>query len=305
MPKIGKKVVDAAKPGAHRYYVWDPDLKGFGLLVLPSGVKSYFFRYRTPEGVERRPTIGKHGAVTPDEARRKAEGMRRIVSAGGDPLAEKDALRQAPTVAVVLDAYVLSERFARKADKTQATDRGRIERHLKPLLGRRHIHKLTPGEVERAFAAIRDGKTAADVKTGPRGRARVLGGAGTARMAIALLRAALGWAEREGLVSSNPARMVEIGTSGERTTILDDASDYGRLFETLDRMEQELRLRPAAADAIRLIALTGARRGEVTGLLWDYVDLKKGLVTLPPAAHKSGARPASRASSVCQVRHRR
>ena len=106
MPKIIKRIVDAAKPEARRYYVWDTEIKGFGLLVLPSGVKSYFFRYRTPEGVERRATIGKHGTLTPEEARRKADEMRRIGAAGGDPLGEKDALRQAPTVAAVLDAYI-------------------------------------------------------------------------------------------------------------------------------------------------------------------------------------------------------
>jgi integrase len=288
LPKISKRVVDASRAGPRRFYVWDLELKGFGLLVLPSGVKSYFFRYRTAEGVERRATIGKHGTLTPDEARHRAEEMRRLVSAGRDPLAEKDALRKSPTVASMLDFYAASDRFARKADKTQAIDRGRIERHLKPLLGRKHAHTLTPGDVERAFSAIRDGKTAVDVKTGPRGRARVTGGEGAARMTIALLRAAFSWAVREGLVSDNPARLVEIGVSAERSTILEDVADYGRLFETLERMERERRLRSAVSDAIRVIALTGARRGEVTGLKWSYVDLKRGVLTLPAHAHKTG-----------------
>jgi integrase len=53
-------------------------------------------------------------------------------------------------------------------------------------------------------------------------------------------------------------------------------------------MEREKRIRHAVADAIRLIALTGARRGEVAGLRWAHVDLKRGLVTLPPHAHKTG-----------------
>ena len=70
--------------------------------------------------------------------------------------------------------------------------------------------------------------------------------------------------------------------------ILDDAEAYGRLFQTLDRMEAERRIRQPAADAIRVIALTGARRGEIAGMLWQHVDLKAGTVTLPPAAHKTG-----------------
>ena len=61
MPKITKRVVDAATPKADRFIVWDAEIKGFGLIVLPTGVKSYIFNYRSPEGRDRRLTIGKHG----------------------------------------------------------------------------------------------------------------------------------------------------------------------------------------------------------------------------------------------------
>ena len=289
MPKITKRSVDAAAPDpGRRYYVWDTEIKGFGLLVLPSGVKTYFYRYRTPEGRERRATIGKHGTRTPDEARREADELRRAVGAGRDPLAEKQDRREAITVAELLDAYVASERFAQKADSTKTIDRGRITRHLKPAIGRKVVRGLTPGDVECAFAAIRDGKTAADVKTRKRGRARVTGGEGTARMAVRLLSSALSWAVGEGMASANPCDRVKTGTDGTREIIIEDAADYGRLFRTLDAMEREKRIRGPVADAIRVIALTGARRGEIAGLRWPHVDLKRGLLTLPPKAHKAG-----------------
>jgi integrase len=289
MPKITKRTVDAAAPDPdRRYHLWDTEIRGFGLLVLPSGVKSYVYQYRTPEGVTRRATIGKHGEWTAEQARDKADDMRRDVKAGHDPLGEKRSIRQAPTVDAVLDAYVDSERFKSKAPSTQAIDRGRIERHLRPLLGRKHAHLLTAGEVERAGAAIRDGKTAVTVKTKKRGKARVTGGEGTARMAVELLRSAFSWAVREGIVKSNPCEHVSTGSSGTRDTILEDAADYARLFQTLDAMERQKRIRGAAADAIRMIALTGARRGEVAGLRWSHVDMKRGMLVLPPAAHKTG-----------------
>lgn len=50
MPKITKRVVDAAVREGERYILWDDEIKGFGLLVMPSGIKSYFYQYRTAEG---------------------------------------------------------------------------------------------------------------------------------------------------------------------------------------------------------------------------------------------------------------
>ncbi len=289
MPKITKRIVDATTPDpGRRFFVWDDQIKGFGLLVLPSGVKSYVYQYRTPEGRLRRATLGKHGSLTPDEARSNVDDMRRAVKEGRDPLSEKRDRLQAVTIGDVLDAYLASEAFAAKAPGTRATDKGRIHRHLKPLLGRLHVETLRPGDVEKAFAAIRDGKTAKREKMGPRALARVRGGEGAARKSVRLLRSTLAWAARERMVKANPIADIKTGSDGTRDIILDDAKAYGRLFQTLDRMEVEKRIRQAVADAIRLIALTGARRGEVTGMKWQHVDLKTGLVTLPPAGHKTG-----------------
>jgi Arm DNA-binding domain len=166
MPKLTKRTVDAATPEADRFIVWDIELKGFGLLVLPSGVKSYVYDYRTPEGLKRRITIGQHGAWTAEQARDKAQDYRQIVRAGGDPLGAKQALRKSVTVSDVLDAYLAAEDFANKTTITQAIDRGRIERHLRPLLGKKHAHLITEQDVKRAYTAIREAKTAVDVKTG-------------------------------------------------------------------------------------------------------------------------------------------
>jgi integrase len=286
--KITKRAVDATKPTEKRIFVWDTEVKGFGLQVLPSGIKSYVFQYRTPECKTRRATIGKHGTLTADQARVKAREMQRRVLDGRDPLAEKREARTATTVGAVLDAYLASAKFAEKAPSTQAIDRGRSHRHLRPLLGKKLAGKLKAEDVRRAFRDIRDGKTATDEKTRPRGRAIVKGGEGTARSAVRLLRAILSWAQQEGLISANPAAGIKVGADGERTTIIESSKQYAQLFRTLQRMEDEQRIRRPVADSIRLIALTGARRSEITGLRWRHVDLEAGLLTLPPSAHKTG-----------------
>ncbi|MCG8071585.1 MAG: tyrosine-type recombinase/integrase [Candidatus Thiodiazotropha taylori] len=107
-------------------------------------------------------------------------------------------------------------------------------------------------------------------------------------MAIRVLRAILNWAIDEGYISSNPAVGVKIGADGNRSTILESTEQYKSLFETLDRLETELRLRQPVADAIRVIALTGARRNEIAALRWSHVDLRAGVLTLPPNSHKTG-----------------
>ncbi|MEW8322190.1 MAG: site-specific integrase [Candidatus Thiodiazotropha taylori] len=289
MEKITKTIVEKFAPQAKRYFVWDLEIKGFGLLVLPTGVKSFVYQYRNKSGRTRRVTIGKFSTtMTADQARGHAKKLRRAVEGGKDPLEEKKNEKEALTVKELIELYLESPDFSKKADSTQSIDRGRVSRHLIPTLGRKIASKLTTGDVKKAQAAIRDGKTACDVKTQARGRAIVRGGEGTARMAIRLLSTIFNWAIVEGHLSSNPASSVKVGNDGERTVFLESACQYRALFNTLERLEAQRQLRSPVADAIRVIALTGARRNEIASLRWAHVDLKAGIITLPPSSHKTG-----------------
>src|SRR5262245_54547711 len=108
--KLTKKAVDAIAPDPKgRRYDWDSTLVGFGLVTQSTGAKSFVFQYRDSYAKTRRIVIGRYGDWTPDEARRKAEKLREAVKAGHDPLGEKQARRDALTVAAVLDQYLESE----------------------------------------------------------------------------------------------------------------------------------------------------------------------------------------------------
>lgn len=307
MAKISKRTVDAIRAPmpredgkARQQWLWDGEIKGFGVCMRSTGVHSYVFNYRDRHGQARNITLGKVGSLTPDQARKKAEDHRAAVRDGRSPLAEKRAAKVAMTVAELLDVYLAGERFKKKAQTTQAVDRGRIESHLRPLLGNCVLEALSPVDVEDAHRKIVAGKTAKTEKSGKkRGRIHVRGGEGTARMAIRLLRAILSWGKTAKVLpagfSADIAAGVDVGRDGRRNLILDDPDAYARLWQTLDRLIDRRRikkgeslLRPEAADAIRVIALTGARRSEITGLRWSYVDLKAGTLTLPLDAHKTG-----------------
>jgi hypothetical protein len=212
MKKLTGTVVETAKPKDRRYYLWDDRMPGFGLQVLPTGVCSWVFQYRMVNGRTRRITTGRLSeSLTIDLARAQAKKLRRIVETGGDPSANRRAEREALTVQELLELYLDSEKFRQKALSTQATERGRAERHLIPTLGREIARSLTTEQVRRAHSAIVAGKTAGDIKTGPRGLARVRGGPGTARMDIRLLAVAYNWGISEGHVFENPAKGVNVG----------------------------------------------------------------------------------------------
>lgn len=289
--KLTKTIVDSALAKEKDYLLWDADIKGFGLKVTKSGAKSYVFQYRTAEGKTRRYTIGKVShLLTAEQARSKARELYSRTFAGDDPMQGKIDRKAAFTVNELLDDYLASTRFKDKAASTQYVDKGRIERHVRPLLGSAIADKLTASDVRAFQDAVTAGKTASTTKTKARGKAIVTGGRGTADKAVLILRAAYSWAISEERLTNNPCAKVEVLPPGKRTAIMESTDHYASFFKTLATMEEQLRIRPAAADALRFLALTGARRGEVVNMKWDYVNLRSGVVSIPANQHKTGRR---------------
>lgn len=277
-------VAKLAPPATGNKIHFDVDPPGFGVRITAAGARSYVLRYRNHRGQERRWTIGKCEVWEPEAARTTAKAtLYRIESEKWDPLEEQAADRTAQTVNELLDDYVLSERFLGKAASTQAVDKGRINRHVRPTLGKKVAVGLTPRDIEEAFGSIKAGKTKATEKTKKRGVARVTGGRGTAKKAMQLLGAALEWAR----IEPNPVREVDLGKDRVRR-LLASVDEYRAAFEKLDEFEASGAIRPVEADAIRIIILTGARRGEVANLPRAYLNRDGDMLVLPPSEHKTG-----------------
>src|SRR5437868_8683000 len=113
MTKLTANVVNEAKPGR----VWDDEIKGLHLRVTPNGVRSYMLAYRAA-GKQRWLTLGRHGAITPQEARTLARKRLGEIASGGDPAADKQAKRQAASEAQADTFEKVAERFIadRKTD---------------------------------------------------------------------------------------------------------------------------------------------------------------------------------------------
>ncbi len=279
--KLTKRSVDDAKANGRDTFYWDSEIKGFGLKVTTAGRKAYVCQYRVGggrRGATRRYTIGIHGSPwTVDQARVEAKRILGLASNGKDPASDKQEQRAAPTVAELCDLYLV-EGCATKKASTLATDRGRIERHIKPLLGSLKVHNVTRAHVRRFLQDVADGKTATDVMTKKRGRAIVKGGKGTATRTVGLLGGIFAYAVERGTVPENVVRGVKRFADRKNERFLSE-KELGDLGQALKSLEENGENTQAIA-IIKLLIFTGARKGEIERLLWNEVDMERGLLQL-------------------------
>jgi integrase len=297
--KIGLREVRALQPAE---IAWDSAVSGFGARRQAGDAVSYFLKYRSADGRQRWMTIGRHGSPwTPDMARDRAREILGEVVAGTDPSGEKIAKRKALTVAQLCDRYfedalagrVRTRSKAAKKASTLTIDRGRIDRHIKPLLGTMSAVAVTRHDVEKFLHDVANGRTASKTKTKTRGLARVTGGETAANRSVGLLGAIFTYAVRKDIRSDNPVRGVTLFADRKRERRLSD-DEYANFGDAL--REAEKTLWPAAVAAARFIALTGFRRGEVLSLKWSEIDPTRRTATLADTKTGRSIRPLSRAA---------
>ncbi|UXN62884.1 site-specific integrase [Phyllobacterium sp. A18/5-2] len=185
-----------------------------------------------------------------------------------------------------------------KKASTIATDRGRIERHIKPLLGSKRVGEITSQDISKFLRDVANGKTATDIKTKKRGRSIVKGGKGTATRTVRLLGGIFTWAMSENIRKDNPVATVTKfpDNSGERYLTSTEMAKLGEAIREAETIgiawkESTSKHTPKknrrtvvdkwAAGAIRLLIFTGCRLSEILHLAWRDVDLERGLLFLP------------------------
>jgi integrase len=299
MPKLTKALIAAIEPTGSEQFIWDTEVRRFGVRVHKSWRMAYVIQYKTPQGATRRFDIGSTEVLTLDEARKIARARQADIAQGRDPSAEKKAARQEEkplTVAELCGLYLeaalaghVRTRFGRpKSPATVAIDRGRIARHIVPLIGARPAASVTRQMVQRMVDDIAAGKTAGTFKTKARGKAVVDGGAGTAARVAELLGGIWTWAEKRGYVSAdNPVRGLDKhrGEAKDRTLSREELKRLG------DALDEHAERYPAAVNAIRLIAMAGLRREEAVGLKWSEIDFDGSCLRLEGTKTGRSTRP--------------
>lgn len=269
MPKLTKRHVDAAEIREADYFVWDDDLAGFGLRVLPSGRKGYIVQYRVGRR-SRRISLGSSTVLTCEQARTRAITVIAAARNGEDPAAKRDADRRAITVKELADRFDKEHVAVRVKESTAKGYRRLLERTILPALGR---HRVT--EVTRADIA----KLHHDQRHIPY----------EANRCLEVISKMFSLAEMWGLRpdGSNPRKHIKKYAEEKRERFLISA-ELKRVGEVLREMETEGIELPSAIAATRLLILTGCRLNEIMSLKWSYLDAAPCALRLPDS--KSGAK---------------
>jgi integrase len=269
MTKLTKRIVDAAEINGTDHFIWDNELPGFGLRVLPSGLKRYVVQFRAGRR-SRRISLGSSTVLACEQARTRAILIIAATKNGEDPAAKRDADRRAITVKELAERFDREHIALRLKVSTAKGYRRMLERVIIPALGN---HRVT--EVTRADVA----KIHHDLRHIPY----------DANRSLEIISKMFNLAEMWGLRpdGSNPRRHIRKYPEVKRERFLSPA-ELKRVGEVLREMESEGVELASAVAATRLLILTGCRLSEIMTLQWDHVDVPGKALRLPDS--KTGAK---------------
>lgn len=301
--KLIKRNIDALPTPDKRCYVYDDELSGFGLSILPTGRKVFVAHYRVGggrTGRQRKVTIGIYGTITADEARTKAKDILARALIGEDFAEARNKVRASLTIAQLIDAWAtggapINRRTGELRKQVNVDqDIAQANHHIRRLLGTRTVESLTKADALRLRTQIAKGETKVKRKGKKRGLIEVSGGDGTAVRTVRLLSSILSYAVDTGVIERNPALGIRLPPAGRRHRYL-SPNEVRALGVVLNQPTTSASARKAAV-IIRLLILTGARRSEIEGLKWSEVDFRFGM--LRKETSKTGAKiiPLARAA---------
>jgi integrase len=266
--KIG--IRDVLKMQPHTF-VWDSKVRGFHARRQFGDAITFAVFYRNNEGLQRWHKIGRFGVWTVAEARQQAQRILRARDLGEDPSAQRNALRNATTMAELCDEYVADMQGGKVAGKKASTiksDVSRIAAHIKPALGKRKVAGITQSDVEDFMRGMSPG---------------------SARRNVGLLGAIFSYAVKRKLRPDNPVHGVDKPADVKRMRRLSE-SEYAQLWSALQTRAN------VASDVFLFLTITGWRSGEAKNLRFSEVDLERRVATLGDTKTGLSIRPLGNAA---------
>lgn len=266
--RINKSSVDGVRAGLKDVFLWDDKIPGFGLKVTPAGARVYLYQFRLHGGrgaKVRRYTIGRHGALTPDQARSEANRLSMLVAQGVDPQSDKvERKRQSIDLAfpTYLDAFVkdcLAANWKGSASEVEAM----LRRYALPALRSKSLPEVNRVDVAAIMRSV---------KARP----------ALASKLFAVLRYLFRHAVSEGdLVRSPLDGMKPPSVPAARDRVLED-------WELALIWKGAVAMGDPFGSMVRLLMLTGQRRKEVAGLPWSELRQADAMWKLPADRAKNG-----------------
>lgn len=269
MARLTKRLIEAAEVRNKDYLIFDDELSGFGVRIMPSGRKGFVLQYRIGTR-SRRLTLGQFPALTPEHAREKALKLLASICDGADPAAQKQAFAACPDVKELCERFLQIHAATHLKPSTRIRYEGIIKNHIVPQLGRLKTTEVTRAHISKLHFAMHAIPS-------------------NANQTLSVLSKMFGLAEAWGIrpENTNPCRHIKKYKENKRERFL-TPTELRRLGDTLRMMEEAKLLSPYAIAAFRLLVLTGARLGEIQYCKWEYVNLDRGIIRLPDS--KTGAK---------------
>jgi integrase len=280
MPKFTKRSIEALDIRESDYFVWDSELSGFGVRVLPSGRKKFVLQYRYGK-ISRRMGIGQFGAITVDQARGLALQALAKLRQYIDPLAEVRERRTAITVKELAERFDAEHIAVHLKASTAKEYRRNLKIFILPAIGQKQILDVTRADIAKFHHDSRDRPYQANRN-------------------IEIISKMFNLAELWGLRPefTNPRRHIKKYPEAKRERFF-SSSELGAIGRVLNEMEAERIELPSAIAAVRLLLFTGCRLQEIMTLQWSYVDLDRSALHLPDS--KTGAKIVSLGAAAAQV----
>lgn len=269
MPRLTKRVIEAAEIQAAEHFIWDDSLPGFGVRILPSGRKGYIVQYRAGRR-SRRMSLGPSTVLTCEQARTRAITIIAAARGGDDPAARRDTDRRTATVKELADRFDKEHVSLRIKESTAKGYRRLLQLTILPALGRHRVTEVTRADIAKLHHDLRHIPYEAN-------------------RCLEVISKMFSLAEMWGLRpdGSNPRKHIKKYAEEKRERFLSPA-ELKLVGEVLREMESEGIELPSAIAATRLLILTGCRLNEIMTLQWEHVDLPGKALRLPDS--KTGAK---------------
>ena len=262
MPKLTKRLVDAAEKQEREYFLWDDEIPGFALRVFPTGRRTYVVQYRAGRRA-RRISLGPATVIPCEKARTRALGIVAAAKEGKDPAATRDADRAAITFKELAERFDKEHISLRIKASTAKEYRRNLRRFIVPALGRLRVTEIARADIAKFHHDLRHIPYQAN-------------------RCIEVISKMFSLAELWGLRpdGTNPRKHIRKYPEEKRERFL-SAAELKRVGEILREMETEGVELTSAIAAARLLILTGCRSNEIMTLRWEHVDLEDKALNLP------------------------